>query len=79
MTREVIENEIRHRNLMLQFTRRVIQDPPVDRLSIDMLAQAERIQSEIVELFNMLKGLPDKKVNKKQALKKKTKKKGRSK
>jgi histone H3/H4 len=60
---------------MLQFTRRVIQEPPIDRLSKDMLIQAERIQAEIAELFSKLEALPKmRKTNKKQRVKKKGRK-----
>jgi len=74
MTREDLEYEIEYKCLLLKFTKKAIKDPPVDQISKDMIAQADRIQDEIDNMLVKLKELPlAPKPEKKRTVRKKTK------
>lgn len=72
--KEYLKVEIEHKKSLLFFTKRVIKDPPTDEVSKTMLAQADRIQAQIDELKSQLAELlKQEKSNKKQVVKRKTK------
>lgn len=71
MDKEMLKAEIEHKKLMLHFTKRIILSPPTDEVSKAMLAQAERIQAQLDDLFRQLgRSAKSKKTKKKQVVKK---------
>jgi hypothetical protein len=74
MTKEKLKNEIEFKKKCIFYTERLINDPPNDSLSQTMLNQAARLKAELSRLETELGKFKDstknKKLKKKQTLKK---------
>lgn len=68
MTKEKIMNEIEFKKYCIFYTERLIKDPPIDSLSQDMIAQADRLKMELINFETELSRLTSVKTKKKQTV-----------
>ncbi len=57
MTIEKLKSDIEFKKMCIFYTKRVIKNPPIDEISLTMLSQKLRLESELSQLEKQLNSL----------------------